>query len=85
MTEHVQVCRDAVGPARAPRLDGYEATYAPLGFRCHVAGGGTFTGGVPAYANPAALALAATAAVLAGAAALASRHWAARTAPAARA
>ncbi|WP_172385723.1 hypothetical protein [Streptomyces sp. MNP-20] len=72
ITEHEQACRRAVGAGRAARLDGYEATYFPLRFGCHVAGDGTFTAGVPGWLNPLALSLAVTAAVLAAAAAVTS-------------
>ncbi|MFD9907376.1 hypothetical protein [Streptomyces sp. NPDC059063] len=80
ITEHVQLCQDAVGPAHEASLVGYEATYVPLRFGCRVEGGGTYTAGVPEYANTAALVLALTAAVLTGAAALDARRRTARQA-----
>ncbi|GHE95694.1 hypothetical protein GCM10018785_71040 [Streptomyces longispororuber] len=70
ITEHDQACRAAVGAARVPRLDGYEATYVPLRLGCRVAGDGTYTAGVPAWLNPSAAGLALTAAACAAAAAL---------------
>ncbi|MEU2559487.1 hypothetical protein ABZ626_09160 [Streptomyces longispororuber] len=70
LTEHDQACRAAVGAARAPRLDGYEATYVPLRLGCRVAGDGTYTAGVPDWLNPAAAGLALTAAACAAAALL---------------
>ncbi|WP_051854989.1 hypothetical protein [Streptomyces sp. NRRL B-1347] len=72
ITEHDQACRQAVGAARASRIDGYEATYFPLRFGCHVAGDGTYTAGVPGWLNPAALGLGLGAVALAIAAAAAS-------------
>ncbi|MFI8926931.1 hypothetical protein ACIG3E_04485 [Streptomyces sp. NPDC053474] len=72
ITEHQQACQRAVGAGRAARLDGYEATYFPLRFGCHVAGDGTFTAGVPGWLNPAALGLALATAALATAAAATS-------------
>lgn len=64
-TAVTQACRDAVGQARAAGIDRYEAGYIPLRLGCHVAGDGTYAGGVPGYVNPAALGFALTAAALA--------------------
>ncbi|MEI5098682.1 hypothetical protein RB200_08435 [Streptomyces sp. PmtG] len=72
VTTRDQLCRDAVGAARAARVDAYEPTYFPLRFGCHVAGDGTYTAGVPGYLNPAAFWLAVGAVVLAAGAVLVS-------------
>lgn len=67
-------CKRAVGAARAMHIDAYRPTYIPLRLGCHVAGGRTYSVGVPGYANPTVLALAALAVVLAVAAALESER-----------
>ncbi|QDQ12797.1 hypothetical protein [Streptomyces spectabilis] len=72
ITVHAEACRQAVGAGRAARVDGYEATYFPLRFGCHVTGDGTYTAGVPGWLNPTALSLGLGAVALAIAAAAAS-------------
>ncbi|UZI29163.1 hypothetical protein [Streptomyces sp. VB1] len=67
-------CKTAVGPERAMQIDGYRATYIPLGLGCQVRDGATYQAGVPGYLNPAAGALAFVAVVLGGYAALESER-----------
>ncbi|MFG1843526.1 hypothetical protein ACGFH8_34415 [Micromonospora sp. NPDC049175] len=45
-------CREA-GPQRASQVDGYDVSYLPLRFECHLSGGGAYvTSTVPGYVNP---------------------------------
>ncbi|MFD7914738.1 hypothetical protein ACFV30_29135 [Streptomyces sp. NPDC059752] len=66
-----RACKEAVGPERAGRIDGYAPSYMPLGLDCHVRGSGTYVAAVPGYVNPSVLALGLIAAVLGGIAAAA--------------
>ncbi|GAA4231256.1 hypothetical protein GCM10022254_27940 [Actinomadura meridiana] len=60
-----QECKAAVGAARAGDVDRYEPSFVPLGFGCHVAGGGSYEAAVPGYVNPAVAVLGFTAVTLA--------------------
>ncbi|MET7705241.1 hypothetical protein [Micromonospora sp. NPDC005413] len=48
----IEPCREA-GPQRAGQVDGYEVSYLPLRFECHLSSGGAYvTSSVPGYVNP---------------------------------
>lgn len=53
-----QACAEAVGPALAGRIDGYETSFVPLRFACRVDGADSYEVFVPGWTNPAALGLA---------------------------
>ncbi|MFF2526009.1 hypothetical protein [Streptomyces liangshanensis] len=48
-----QACVAAGGETKASQVDGYEASYLPLRFVCHIGGGGSYSAAVPSWINPA--------------------------------
>ncbi|GAA0598153.1 hypothetical protein [Streptomyces crystallinus] len=50
-------CRNAGGAAKYHEWDGYDGSYFPPRFLCHVKGGGSYPAQVPGYVNPSLLLL----------------------------
>ncbi|MER7046899.1 hypothetical protein [Streptomyces jumonjinensis] len=61
-----EACREALGPGRSMLLDGYEPSFIPLRFGCHIEGGQTYEAAIPGYVNPATGVFTVTAAALTG-------------------
>ncbi|MDG4783544.1 hypothetical protein O7614_28215 [Micromonospora sp. WMMD961] len=48
----IEPCRE-VGPRVASMVDGYDVSFLPLHFECHLSGGGSYvTSSVPGYVTP---------------------------------
>ncbi|WP_329123741.1 hypothetical protein [Streptomyces sp. NBC_01465] len=60
----LRACQEALGPERAKLLDGYETSFVPLRFGCHLENGWTYEAVVPGYVNPVTGIFAVTAGVL---------------------
>ncbi|MEO3771929.1 hypothetical protein [Micromonospora sp. B9E7] len=53
----IEPCRE-VGPQVASMVDGYDVSFLPLHFECHLSGGGSYvTSSVPGYVTPTTIAL----------------------------
>lgn len=52
-----EACKRAVPPTLAGHVSGYETSFVPLRFGCHVEGAGTWDIWVPGWVNPAVAAL----------------------------